>query len=345
MTTTFQFPMYLEPEVESQLPDNLAWLGACFQIYGELQDEAYIYILVFLNYTVYDLIPKFVWRRRNVISQVCQQHVFLWLATTSHGFLCVRKQIWRCFNEQTNEQTNKQTSSLNWWETSSFLRVGMVFSMIHVKDFLLPWGKVWSLDFLAQHWMDHPGKLTNVKEKAQPWMSRCISYQENGKNFQRFRRPVSFVRLVNLIRDSTFQGPTRRQLARHGNPNLLNGNPNSLKHAEFGSKKLGEMWNKWFCSSFPNVIVAALCMCHVLSRYLAILCVSFPSGCIFTRSISHLGTGQLFGCVIVGFDFLSQWCPIYFLFALHKDASHLGFSWYKQLIRDECSHICSWYKQ
>ena len=189
--------------------------------------------------------------------------------------------------------------------------------------------------------------------RFQPFIFRGVSLtsKKMGENFQLFSPPCYVFCTVSLSLNFSGSNFRRRRRLAMGTPNFCrngNGSKNSQTNMQtLGAKTRGFMWNKWFCSSFPNlnVIVAALCMCHVLSRYLAILHVSFPSGCIFTRSISHLGTGQLFGCVIVGFDFLSQWCPIYFLFALHKDASHLGFSWYKQLISDECSHIFSWYKQ
>ncbi|CAK8991896.1 Uncharacterized protein SCF082_LOCUS2856, partial [Durusdinium trenchii] len=45
---------------------------------------------------------------------------------------------------------------------------------------------------------------------------------------------------------------------------------------------------------------------------------SYSAGLFFTALGLSFHTGIYF---LQGFDFLSQWCPVYFLFALHKDAS------------------------
>ena len=60
----------------------------------------------------------------------------------------------------------KETSHWNPWKSKTKQR--MVFRMIHIKDSLLPMGKVWSLDLLGNHKMDVPfssrSRSPNVKD-------------------------------------------------------------------------------------------------------------------------------------------------------------------------------------
>ncbi|CAK8991920.1 unnamed protein product [Durusdinium trenchii] len=51
---------------------------------------------------------------------------------------------------------------------------------------------------------------------------------------------------------------------------------------------------------------------------------SYSAGLFFTALGLSFHTGIYF---LQGFDFLSQWCPVYFLFALHKDASCLALNY------------------
>eukprot|EP00434_Breviolum_minutum_P042695 symbB.v1.2.038019.t1/scaffold5782.1/size23658/1 len=91
------------------------------------------------------------------------------------------------------------------------------------------------------------------------------------------------------------------------------------------------MWSRpggeitWALQAFavqsPRLLIPAAISALFFEVAFPFAVTSYTAGLFFTFMGLSFHTGIYF---LQGFDFLSQWCPIYFLFALHKDASIQG---------------------
>lgn len=88
------------------------------------------------------------------------------------------------------------------------------------------------------------------------------------------------------------------------------------------------MWSRpggevtWALQAFavqsPRLLIPAAISALFFEVAFPFAVTSYGAGLFFTFMGLSFHTGIYF---LQGFDFLSQWCPVYFLFALHKDAS------------------------